>query len=92
MRRDPFVKQGEAELAFGHVFHYEVEGSFAGNVQIESVYEEKRVSGGKADAFVAVEKGVIVDQRLQQRPQPPRSGRCSNPSEDGKPPPPTRPD
>jgi hypothetical protein len=38
MRRDPLVEQGEAELALGQSFHHELEGSLAGNVQIESVY------------------------------------------------------
>lgn len=36
---NPFVKQNESKLAFGHRFHHEFEGSFAGDVQIESVHE-----------------------------------------------------
>jgi len=66
MRCNPLVKQREAELAFRHRFHHELEGSLAGDVQIESVHQEKRVSGGKPDPFVAIQKCVIIDQRLQQ--------------------------
>ena len=61
-----FVKQGEAKLAFGQSFQDEREGSLAGDVQIESIHQKKGVGGGEAYSPVAVEKGVIVDQRLQQ--------------------------
>jgi hypothetical protein len=53
-------------LPLGHFFHHELEGSLTGDGQIESVYEQERMNGCKSHAIVAVQKGVIVDQRLQQ--------------------------
>ncbi len=60
------MNSGKAELALGHRFHHELEGSLTGDGQIESVYEQERMNGCKSRAIVAVQKGVIVDQRLQQ--------------------------
>lgn len=37
MRCNPFVKQGEAELAFRDGFHPELKSSLAADVQVESV-------------------------------------------------------
>src|SRR5580704_17692843 len=67
MRRDPLVKQGEAELAFRQRFHHELESRLAADVEVESIHEQKRVSSGKPNAFVAVHEGMIINQRLQQR-------------------------
>src|ERR1700739_4903317 len=64
---NPLAKQSKAELAVLQRCDHELEGSFARRVQIESVYEQKRVRGREAHTFVAVEEGMIVDQRLKQR-------------------------
>jgi len=44
MRRDPQVQHSKAELAFRHRLHHEREGGLAGDVEIESVHQQKRVS------------------------------------------------
>src|SRR5712675_3544084 len=66
MRRNPFVKPGEAEFPIGHCFHHELEGSPAGNIQIKSVHQQKRMNCCKSHSIVAVQKRVIIDQGLQE--------------------------
>ena len=65
--RDPLMNQGEAKLTLLHCPNHEFESGVAAYIDIESVYQQKRVHPRKPYAFVAVHKGVIIDQRLQQR-------------------------
>ena len=64
---NPWVKKRKAEFPVSHRCHDQLEGGLAGAVQIESVHEEKRISGSESYPFVAIQKVVIIDQRLQQR-------------------------
>src|SRR5438552_11876872 len=64
--RNPTAKQRRAKFAFRDRLDHKIRSSLAGNVQIESIHQQKRVSGGKPHRLVAVYEGMIVDQRLQQ--------------------------
>lgn len=46
--------------------HYEVEGRAKVRFEIVAVHYQKRVCGGESDPFVAVNKRMIIRQRLHQ--------------------------
>src|ERR1700739_991777 len=64
--RNPIAKQVKAKLAGRDRLDYEVRPRLAGHSQIESIHQQKRVRSGKPHPLVAVYKGMVVDQRLQQ--------------------------
>ena len=66
MPRNPIAKQRKAKFAVRDRLDHKIRSSLAGNIQIESIHQQKRVSGGKPHPLVAVYEGMIVDQRLQQ--------------------------
>src|SRR5271166_5356142 len=63
----PFMKQGEAEFSCGNCLHYEVISSLVSHLEIESVHQHESVNRCEGHPLIAVQKGVIVDQRLKQR-------------------------
>jgi len=67
MPRYPLVKQRKAEFARFHGPYYELIGFPAAYIQIKSAQQKKCVHRGEPHTLVAVEEGVIVDERLEQR-------------------------
>jgi hypothetical protein len=67
MLRYPFAKQGETKLPVLHCLHHELICGLAAYIQIEAVQQQESMHRRKADAFIAVQKSVIVHKRLEQR-------------------------
>src|SRR5260370_15798939 len=67
MSGEPFPNLPDAEFPFADGFCDELVRREGFDFQIMAVDAEKRVRRRETDSFVAVEKGIVVGERLHQR-------------------------
>ena len=67
MLTDPVEDLGKAELVPFHRARNERVSILAFDLDVKPIAPEKNIGGGESDAFVAIEKTVIIAERLHQR-------------------------